>query len=580
MKKLGWLVVMFLSLEQCAFVDKYSSVESDIRLNQIGYLTLAKKQAVVVEPQSDSFNIVDAKGEVVFSGRLLETKLWDQSGEQVALADFTNLVSPGQYRMEASGVVSPAFAIGDHAYNDIIKAAAKAFYYNRASTDLEPEYAGKYARKSGHPDTAVIIHASASSENRTESSVISTPYGWYDAGDYNKYVVNSGIATYTMLLSYEHYAAVFDTLNWNIPESNNQLPDLLDETLWNLKWLITMQDPYDGGVYHKTTTASFEGFISPSEARNPRYVVSKSTAATLDFSAVLAKASVILRESDPELATHFLSSAEKAWKWASVNPNVPFKNPGTETSFPAISTGAYGDTKFDDEFLWAAVELYLATGNATYMEAIDLDKYDDYLVPDWKNTASLGLLSLVSTKRVIDEKLRKKALNYLMVLSESLMSTWYHSPYRITLNEFRWGSNAQILNQSLVLLNAYKSFGNSEFFEAALSALDYVLGKNATGYCFVTGFGTRSPQNIHHRPSASDMVDAPIPGFLVGGPNPRNVEDDCGRKKYPVLLPARCFIDEACSYSTNEVAINWNAPLVYVVSSIQHIYNTEFIPNQ
>src|SRR5690606_87527 len=106
---------------------------------------------------------------------------------------------------------------------------------------------------------------------------------------------------------------------------------------------------------------------------------------------------------------------------------------------------------------------------------------------------------------------------------------------------------------------------------------DYILGKNATGYCFVTGYGSLSPMNIHHRPSASDGIEEPVPGFLVGGPNPNNVGQDCGKDMYPSLLPARCYIDDVCSYSTNEVTINWNAPLVYVIGSIQSLYVSDFV---
>ncbi|MEQ9305630.1 MAG: glycoside hydrolase family 9 protein, partial [Marinoscillum sp.] len=161
--------------------------------------------------------------------------------------------------------------------------------------------------------------------------------------------------------------------------------------------------------------------------------------------------------------------------------------------------------------------------------------------------------------------------------AESLLSQWRESPYRVTIDRFTWGSNSDVMNQALVLINAYRLFGNVEYYEAAVSGLDYVLGRNATGYCFVTGFGSQSPKNIHHRQSASDDIDEPIPGFLVGGPNPRNIHHDCGADSYPYQQPAKCYIDEECSYSTNEVAINWNAPLVYVSAATQSIYLDRFI---
>lgn len=577
-RQIGCTLLLSILCYGCLVKSQKKDQENTaIRINQIGYLTLGKKQAAIVNPVTNTYVLIDEQGREVFRSTLLTPKFWDKSGETIAIADFTGFSSTGTYLIKCGLVTSPPFVIEHDPYSKLLQSSIKAYYYNRASTALDEKYAGQYARAQGHPDDRVIVHESAASARRPAGTAIATPYGWYDAGDYNKYVVNSGITTYTLLLAYQHNKILFDTLNWNIPESENTIPDMLDEVQWNLNWLVTMQDPEDGGVYHKTTTASFEGFVAPIEAISPRYVVSKSTTAALNFAAVLSNAAVVLEPIDPERSRNYISRAEKAWSWARHNPGVVFKNPGSEyTDSPPVSTGAYGDTRFEDEFLWAATELYLATGKSQYQNEIDLDRYREFSVPTWKNVAALSLVSLVNTDKAIDEKLRKKASNYLMVLSEELMSEWYNSPYRITLNDFQWGSNSDIANQSLILINAYKVFGNTEFYEAALSSVDYLLGKNATGYCFVTGFGSNSPKEIHHRMSAADGIEEPVPGWLVGGPNPSNVDQDCGKKAYPTLLPARCYIDELCSYSTNEVAINWNAPLVYLLASVQTIYTTDY----
>ena len=125
-------------------------------------------------------------------------------------------------------------------------------------------------------------------QHRPAGTIISTPYGWYDAGDYNKYIVNSGISTFTLLSAYETYPSYFDTLELNIPESGNGIPDILDEALWNIRWMMTMQDTTDGGVYNKTTEASFSSFVMPAQVTTTRYVAAKGTAATLDFAAIMA----------------------------------------------------------------------------------------------------------------------------------------------------------------------------------------------------------------------------------------------------------------------------------------------------
>ena len=166
------------------------------------------------------------------------------------------------------------------------------------------------------------MHESAASVKRPEGTVISAPKGWYDAGDYNKYIVNSGISSYTLLAAYEHYPEIFDTLEINIPESGNGIPDILNEVKYNIDWMLEMQDPDDGGVYHKLTNASFDGVIMPDEAVQPRYVVQKTTAAALNFAAVTAQASRIYKKFLPDFSEKCLKAAKSAYNWAIRNTQI------------------------------------------------------------------------------------------------------------------------------------------------------------------------------------------------------------------------------------------------------------------
>ena len=135
--------------------------------------------------------------------------------------------------------------------------------------------------------------------------------------------------------------------------------------------------------------------------------------------------------------------------------------------------------------------------------------------------------------------------------------------------DFIWGSNSVVLNQSMMLLQGYRLNGKAAYLQAAQSGLDYVLGRNAVGTSFVTGFGARSAQHPHHRPSVADGVVAPVPGFLVGGPQPGQQDKGDCRSSYPSAVPAKSWLDDGCSYASNEIAINWNAPLVYVTAALQ-----------
>ena len=214
------------------------------------------------------------------------------------MADFTKVQKPGQYILVVDGLGnSYPFKISFGVHHPVAVASLKGYYYQRVSMPLEKKYAGKWARPAGHPDTSVQIHPSAATAKRPAGTVISTPGGWYDAGDYNKYVVNSGITMGTLLSAYEDFPSYFDTLDTNIPRGKNPIPDILNEVLYNLRWMLAMQDPDDGGVYNKCTNASFDGMVMPGVTQLPRYVVQKGTAATLDFAAVAAQASRIFRSS-------------------------------------------------------------------------------------------------------------------------------------------------------------------------------------------------------------------------------------------------------------------------------------------
>ncbi len=275
----------------------------------------------------------------------------------------------------------------------IAHAGIKALYYNRCSYPILEKWGGKWHREAGHPDTRVFVHKSAVSEGRPEGFVLSSPGGWYDAGDYNKYIVNSGISTYTLLLAYDFFPVYWKQANLNIPESSNQIPDILDEALFNLRWMLTMQDA-DGGVYHKLTTKAFEPFVMPDKTNEPRYVVQKSTAAGLDFAATMAHASILFSDFTkelPGLSDSCRIAADKAWKWCLKNPNVIYKQPED------ISTGAYGDGNLRDEWFWAGAEMSFLSGYA-YPDSL-LGKLK-FKTPTWNSVATLGLLTTLKNGHI------------------------------------------------------------------------------------------------------------------------------------------------------------------------------------
>jgi endoglucanase len=380
----------------------------------------------------------------------------------------------------------------------------------------------------------------------------------------------------TMLSAYEDLPTYYKSLRLNIPESGDVLPDLLNEVLYNLRWMLTMQDPYDGGVYHKCTNAVFDGMVMPGVTKDKRYVVQKGTAAALDFAAVMAQAARVYRGFDryvPGLSDSCLKAAVLAWKWAEQHPNVRYSqreiNPVHE---PDVLTGEYGDRNFKDEALWAAAELFVTTGNRRYYDAVYEHRMEPVGLPGWSNVGMLGYYSLLRHHKTLPsytKELTKAMKDSVVRIAKGYLTKTTQNAFGTVMGQsardFIWGSNSVAANQGVLLINAYYLTDDKRYINYALSNMDYLLGRNATGYSFVTGFGTKSTMNPHHRPSVADGIVAPVPGLLAGGPNPA-MQDKC---VYEHKEPETAYSDTDCSYASNEIAINWNAPLVYLSGALE-----------
>jgi endoglucanase len=576
MKSLLMNIIAFLllSIQLCSYAQTASA---SIRLNQVAFSTAGLKEAVVANTTANKFYVVTAySGDTVFTGTLSDAKLWSYSNETVKIANFSGVDLPGKYAIKVPpDLTSYTFDILDRPFLAPGKAAMKGYYYQRASEALLSQYAYQWARKAGHPDTIVLVHPSAATALRPANTVIKAPKGWYDAGDYNKYIVNSGISMFTIFSMYEQYSKFLDTVSLNIPESGNGVPDVLNEAMWNLQWMLAMQDPNDGGVYHKLTNANFDGFIMPSAAVTTRYVVQKSTAATLDFAAVMAMAARIYKPYSsqfPGLADQCLSAAKAAWQWAGKNMAVFYNQTTLNSQYsPQIATGEYGDGYVIDEFNWAGIELYITTKDDSYIQGRLASLPTSLDVPYWGGVNTLGFISLAANKNNLTAVVDTSALfARLLTLANSLAASRensaFHTAMGVSSGDFTWGSNSTAANQGMILLAAYNLRKDQKYYNAALANADYLLGRNGPGYCFLTGFGSKKVMHPHHRVSESDGVTEPVPGLLAGGVNPGQ-EDKCSG--YVSSLPALSYMDAVCSYSTNEIAINWNAPCAFLLLGLE-----------
>ena len=506
------------------------------------------------------------------------------SGKPCCVVDFSDLTTEGEYTLcvnDGSSTAKCQFVITNHPYSELTRKALRAFYYQRASMDIVEPYAEGYERKAGHPDDHVLVHASAATAERPEGTVISSPGGWYDAGDYNKYIVNSGFTMGVWLMAYELNPDYFKALNLNIPESRQPVPDMLAEAMYNIRWMLTMQDT-DGGVYHKLTEPNFEGFIRPDECQKTRYVVLKTTAAALDFAATMALAARVYAPFEaayPGFVAQATDAAKRAYAWAEANPEVYYDQPKMNEQFkPEITTGAYDDFDVHDEFYWAAIELAILTGENAYKVAATehakaiAEANGQYTPSVWGNVAELSYLDwLMHSEDTAKNKANMEALlEYLQpFLDEATTVSVFHSPYGNREDDFFWGCNSEgCCWRGIECLYAYRLTGDEKYRVNAERCLNYILGQNATGYCYVTGFGSKPVCHPHHRLSYSHPKGT-HPGFLAGGPNPMRQDAETDGVKYPKDVPAdESYLDYQPSYASNEVTINWNVTLFALTAGL------------
>ncbi|RZL10705.1 MAG: cellulase, partial [Pedobacter sp.] len=267
-----YIIIVSSFLHTPSFAQRDSSAQN-IRLNQVGFYPQAEKKAIILTSDTGIFYLKNVNHKIVFTGKLMPNTNRTFSGKQSSVANFSAFEKIGIFYLSipSTGNSYP-FSIKSAVHNSAALATVKAFYYQRASLSLPENFAGKWHRDAGHPDDKILIHPSAASKLRPVGSIVSSPGGWYDAGDYNKYIVNSGISTATLLSIYEDFPSYTVGVKLTIPERKNKLPDILDEVVWNLRWMLTMQDPFDGGVYHKLTNADFDPMIMPKDAVKDRFM--------------------------------------------------------------------------------------------------------------------------------------------------------------------------------------------------------------------------------------------------------------------------------------------------------------------
>ncbi len=552
-----------------------------IMVNQVGYEAYAdSKKAVVSQP--GIYVLKNTEGEVIWQGQAGEGVQDPLCGETLYPLDFGSAQETGMYYLEsAAGERSDSFEIGWDVLAEVHNAMVKALYYQRCGCALEEEYAGPYTHGACHmADCQVYGEEGHSFEARG---------GWHDAGDYGRYITPGAVTVGHLLYAYKLYPQSFREL-LNIPESGNQVPDVLNECRYELEWMLKMQRK-DGGVYHKLTAWSHAPFIMPEEDLDTFYAYPVSSMAVADFCACMALAARAYDSVDKVFAWRMEAAAKLSWQWLEKNPDpVLFVNP------QGSNTGEYGDSTDADERLWAAAEMMLLTARRgedrqKYVAEIRRILATGLNVTDfgWTDVAGFAALAVLTDFRQnageeIQEIFRRQVLKEAQRLAD--LGTQNVFDMAMEPTDFCWGSSMVVTNRGILLALACEILqarinGMSQdqaqeaaariarYQEVIQAQTDYLLGKNITGYSFVTGYGDHAYRHPHLRTTAADGIEKPMAGWVSGGPNAKPGDELAIREIPEGTPPMKCYLDREECYSLNEMTIYWNSSAVFVTAFLR-----------
>lgn len=570
-------------------------------VNQTGYFLDGPKRATILSDAAEplAFKLEDAAGMVVGEGVAAVAGFDDTVGADTQIADFSAFATAGEgYRLIVGGKKSYPFSVGHDVYGKLRVDALSWFYPQRSGIEIKGDIAGEaYARPAGHVqespnrgDSQVTcltgkVAAKLYGKDWTCDYKLDVSGGWYDAGDQGKYVVNGGIAVAQLLGTFERglvygkgaSPVMSDSLS-RIPENGNGIPDILDEARWELEFLMKMMvpdgQPLAGMVHHKVHDTKWtEVPMPPHLDPELRALHRPSTAATLNLAATAAQGARLFAPYDAVFSKQLLAAAQKAWLAAAANPVLYAPD-----SDGHQGGGDYGDTDITDETYWAAAELYITTGEAKYLTTLKASTYwAGPVFPavgafDWRSVAGLGRLDLALYGDTLPEDDKAMIRASVVSAAKNFIGLQKKEPfghiYRPADNRYDWGSNQLILQNMIVVSSGYDLTGERPFLDSVRESMDYIFGRNAMNMSYVTGYGSAFAKNQHSRWYAHQIDDAlpnPPIGTLAGGPNSTLV-DDVAKARLKGCRPQTCYVDDIMSWGTNEMTINWNAPLVYIAS--------------
>lgn len=443
-----------------------------ILVDQQGYAMNSNKIAVFCGEQlPGTFEITDAvSGQSVYTGLIEQRGYDEETGVYISYGDFTSFRTSGSYYIEAAVIgQSYTFEIAENPYVELYDVALKQYYYNRCGLTLSSELAGDAAHNACHTREAQM---------KEEASVKLDVSGGWHVDETSMRDVAIGCSTVNhLLLAYELCPEGFDD-DVGIPESGNQIPDVLDEVKYEIDWLLKMQDTRSGAVYSAVSSADSAalGYVL--------YIDSVTMDATIQFAATMAKFSYLYQNYDREFATQCLRAADRAYRYA----------------------GQYLADVPPEEYFYASTELYRATGNYGYHTEIKNYLQQNSVTDMDNNFVFWGCVTYLSTKQRVDMDLCNELIKILMLEGERISYASKDSKFLVSMDGQPNGS-ADLLRDITRLAVVDHIITNHEYATVLQNHLHYLLGRNLQSISYLDGAGERNYADINENQGIMNQVE-------------------------------------------------------------------------
>jgi endoglucanase len=468
------------------------------------------------------------------------------SGDKAWLFDFSSVTAPGEYvvRDKTGGETSGVFTIGADPYRQVLVQAVRFFYYQRAGVAKTAPYADpRWSDKPDHIGPRQDTAARHLMRKDDPSSERDLHGGWWDAGDYNRYTNWHSDYLLSLLTTYVENPGVF-TDDFNIPESGNGIPDLIDEVKFGMDWMIRMQNP-DGSAL-AILGVGFSG-SPPSSATTPSYYGGPSTSATYSAAASFAYGAKVLGRfpAFAAYAADLKRRAKQAWDWAESHPDVTFFNKNPAYGDQTLGGGEQEVTPEGRALraMTAAIYLFDLTGEEPYhARIVALAKQSPLFAKGFFGPsdspwlqALLYYASLPTARSDLGGEIKRRYLAAFRSETVYGGEAAMRNPYLAYLPRYYWGSTREIARQGFFFL--YPKQIGIEGAPAGADAfaahyLHYLQGVNPMAKAYLSNMGAFGAENsvdtFFHAwffkdtpwSSVTDSPYGPPPGYLVGGPNP------------------------------------------------------------